>query len=272
MVNTLNGTYFVMRYMNAISNSDIENVYGVKTKRLYDDSIEKGLINENEVDYYDFVNSNGPNWELAYLEVSKEERTNQTIQDLAMLMLISYMAGEVIDMAFQETALIYEGVSTFGLSQAASMYWNGSLRTILQMQNMLAATDEDEKLIAQMLASTDEDERAIANALNGGKGETTNLYRVMSDKEYNSLMKNGKFTQYDNAMETKWFATNTEDANAWGKLFYPDSNYKMVEVTVPTRSLEDMYFVNKLDNIGPAFNAEREFINSVMEAFKEVIK
>ncbi len=99
--------------------------------------------------------------------------------------------------------------------------------------------------------------------------ETTKLYRVMSLDEFNSLMKNGKFILYDRAMDTKWFATNAEDAAKWAKSFYKDGNYKMVEVTVPTSSLDDMYFAEKLDNIGPAYNAERDLINRVMIGIKE---
>lgn len=42
--------------------------------------------------------------------------------------------------------------------------------------------------------------------------ETSNLYRVMSEGEYNSLNNAGKFTSYEKAMKTKWFATNKTDA------------------------------------------------------------
>lgn len=49
--------------------------------------------------------------------------------------------------------------------------------------------------------------------LAAGTGETK-LYRVMSDAEYQSIIKNnGKFGRYDNAMEEKWFATTPADAS-----------------------------------------------------------
>lgn len=35
-----------------------------------------------------------------------------------------------------------------------------------------------------------------------------------------------------------------------GKIFYPDGDYRMVEVTVNTKSLEEMYNNQHLDNIG----------------------
>ena len=107
-----------------------------------------------------------------------------------------------------------------------------------------------------------------------GKGtpKTTKLYRVMSEGEYESLMSNRQFTEYDRAMDSKWFATNTKDAVEWGKAFYPDGNYKIVEIEVPTDSLRQMYFVEKLDNIGPAYCAERDLINSIIQSIKEVLR
>ena len=94
----------------------------------------------------------------------------------------------------------------------------------------------------------------------------------MSEGEYNSLMDAGEFLPYDKAMESKWFATTAEDATEWGKLFYPDGNYKMVEVQVPTSSLDDMFYMEKLDGIGPAYNAEPSVINNVIEGLKEIFK
>jgi hypothetical protein len=107
---------------------------------------------------------------------------------------------------------------------------------------------------------------------NQGTPKTTKLYRVMSEGEYESLMSNRQFTEYDRAMDSKWFATNTKDAVEWGKAFYPDGNYKIVEIEVPTDSLRQMYFVEKLDNIGPAYCAERDLINSIIQSIKEVLR
>lgn len=46
----------------------------------------------------------------------------------------------------------------------------------------------------------------------------------------------------------------------------------MVEMQVSTSALDDLYYVKKLDNIGPAYNGEMDFINSIMKGFKEVFK
>jgi hypothetical protein len=100
---------------------------------------------------------------------------------------------------------------------------------------------------------------------------TTQLYRAMSEEEYSSLMKAGKFEPFEKAMEGKWFATTAEDAAQWGKTFYPKGNYKVVKVTVPKNALDGMYFGGKnLDGIGPAYYAERDFINQMMLSLKEV--
>ena len=93
----------------------------------------------------------------------------------------------------------------------------------------------------------------------------------MSGGEYNSLMKNGNFQPYDKAMEGKWFATNPENAAKWGETFYPNGDFKMVEVTVPKSSLEGMYYGgNKLDGIGSVYYAERDYINQVLMSIRGI--
>ena len=107
---------------------------------------------------------------------------------------------------------------------------------------------------------------SLDDAVIGGE---TKLYRVMSEDEYKSIIKNeGKFSNYDYAMEEKWFATSPEDAAKWGSKFYPDGNYKMIELTVPTNSLGQMYHIEKLDGIGPAYCGGIDFINSIMKGVK----
>ncbi len=101
-----------------------------------------------------------------------------------------------------------------------------------------------------------------------GAGETK-LYRVMSDAEYQSIINNGgKFSTYDRAMEEKWFATSPEDAAKWAEKFYPDGRYRMIEVDVPTDSLNQMYQVGRLDGIGPAYSGGIDFLNSIMKGLR----
>ena len=47
-------------------------------------------------------------------------------------------------------------------------------------------------------------------------------------------------------MEEKWFATSAEDATEWGRKLYSDGNYRMIEIEVPTESLEQMFYVENL--------------------------
>ncbi len=111
-----------------------------------------------------------------------------------------------------------------------------------------------------------------SEAFNGippeGAGKTK-LYRVMSDAEYQSIINNGgKFSKYDRAMEEKWFAISPEDAAKWAEKFYPDGRYRMIEIEVPTDSLNQMYQVGKLDGIGPAYSGGIDFLNSIMKGLK----
>ena len=113
----------------------------------------------------------------------------------------------------------------------------------------------------------DETAEAVQRAAEGA--ENTKLYRVMSDAEYQSIINNrGKFSNYDRAMEEKWFTTSPEDAAKWAEKFYPSGQYRMIEIEIPTDSLNQMYQVGKLDGIGPAYSGGINFLNSIMKGLK----
>ena len=99
---------------------------------------------------------------------------------------------------------------------------------------------------------------------------TTKLYRVMTEAEYDSVMTHGKFVPYDRAMEEKWFATTSEDATKWADIFYPDGNYKMLEIEVDTNALSQMYYNQHLDNIGPAYCSSLEILENAIKSIKGV--
>lgn len=69
-------------------------------------------------------------------------------------------------------------------------------------------------------------------------------------------------------MEEKWFATSMEDAEAWASHFYPDGNYRMVEIEVNTSSLSDMYYNEYLDGIRPAYCSPLGVINEAIHSLK----
>ncbi len=103
-----------------------------------------------------------------------------------------------------------------------------------------------------------------------GESGTTKLYRSMSQAEYDSVIKNQKFVPYDLAMEDKWFATTQENATKWGDIFYPDGNYRIIEVEVDTNSLNKMYHVDYLDNIGPAYCSPLDILEESIRSIKGV--
>ena len=86
----------------------------------------------------------------------------------------------------------------------------------------------------------------------------------MSQAEYDSVMANNKYIYYARAMEEKWFATSATDAVKWANIFYPDGNYKMVEVVVDSNFLSEMYYNAHLDNIGPAYCASLELLEKAI--------
>lgn len=73
-------------------------------------------------------------------------------------------------------------------------------------------------------------------------------------------------------MESKWFATTIENATKWANFFYPNGNYHMLEVEVETSCLEEMYYVEKLDNIGPAYCSPLELLSIAIRKITEVPK
>ncbi len=101
-------------------------------------------------------------------------------------------------------------------------------------------------------------------------GQTTTFYRVMSEGEYSSLMENKKFMPYELAMEEKWFATNQVDASKWAEVFYPDGKYRMIELEIYNKNMSKMYYVAKLDDIGPAYCSSLDVINDSIKSIREV--
>jgi len=91
----------------------------------------------------------------------------------------------------------------------------------------------------------------------------------MSDAEYDSITKNNNiFVHYDFAMEKKWFATSHDHAKKWGKLFYPNDIYKIIEITILKEALKYMFHVQFLDNIGEAYAADREMLNIIVRRLR----
>ena len=103
------------------------------------------------------------------------------------------------------------------------------------------------------------------DALVAKDGKKVRLYRAICNAEYDSLSANSfKFVYYANAMEMKWFATSIKQVRKWGDLIYSDNDYQIIEATLLRDSLPYMFFVNFLDNIGPAYAADIMLLNKIV--------
>ena len=103
------------------------------------------------------------------------------------------------------------------------------------------------------------------NGLNGQNGDKVHLFRALCEAEYMSVCNNGNvFVPYEYAMDKKWFATCRDHAVKWGEWFYPDGNYKVVEIVVLRESLKFMFYLKSLDNIGPAYAADTILLNKIV--------
>ena len=146
---------------------------------------------------------------------------------------------------------------------------NFGVRQGFEMYKYLGVENLPNGVISWLQADMADGDSSVDDLVEGGS-DTTKLYRVMSDAEYESLMSNGQFTPYDMAMEEKWFATSMEDAEEWASHFYPDGNYRMVEIEVNTGSLSNMYYNGYLDGIGPAYCSPLDVINEAIQSIKGV--
>ena len=93
----------------------------------------------------------------------------------------------------------------------------------------------------------------LALAANYGVAmETITLYRAVSEGEFQQLMRTGKFEVVPSSLEGKFLAESAEDAAQWGEMLEGASNYRIVEVELPTSVAQSLLRWKKLDGIGPA--------------------
>jgi hypothetical protein len=91
--------------------------------------------------------------------------------------------------------------------------------------------------------------------------EWVRLYRAVSPKEVDDLMKSGRFRPHPEGLSTegKWFTTTPEYAAAWAKKhLYRRSPYWVVEAKVRQSVLSRMFHIERLDRIGPGYYAYPE--------------
>jgi RHS repeat-associated protein len=104
--------------------------------------------------------------------------------------------------------------------------------------------------------------RAAAGAAAAGGGAatartgTTTLFRSVSEAEFTQVMKTGAFEAGPNSLGGKFFAGSAADAAKWGEALNGAGNFKILQVELPTSTLKQMMYWQRLDAIGPAWYGE----------------
>jgi hypothetical protein len=109
-----------------------------------------------------------------------------------------------------------------------------------------------------------------------GRGVTSEaavaLYRAVSAAEREEALASQVFRPGPNSMEGKWFARNAGHAAEWGKRFYSEDPFYILEMEVPTSYVERLYSSLNLDGIGPAVFAEDlAELNQVLLSISEYV-
>jgi hypothetical protein len=102
--------------------------------------------------------------------------------------------------------------------------------------------------------------------------QTTTLYRAVSFAEFIQLTQTGRFEIVGGSVEGKYFAENMTDAAAWGNLLFGASNFRIVEVILPTSIAAALFRIEPLDGIGPARFADIEQLEGVAVSIREVTR
>ena len=92
------------------------------------------------------------------------------------------------------------------------------------------------------------------------------LYRCMSEAELQDLLSTGVFRCVPGSLEGKWFATAVADAAQWSERFASASGVehdRIVEADLPDDVATQLFFVRRLDGIGPAYFVEEPGLTSL---------
>jgi hypothetical protein len=82
--------------------------------------------------------------------------------------------------------------------------------------------------------------------------QTVRLYRAVSLEEALDIERFVGFRGAAGTLEGKWFAESRTDALAWGRLLFGANPFRVVSATVPALAAEQLFRLQRLDNIGPA--------------------
>lgn len=102
---------------------------------------------------------------------------------------------------------------------------------------------------------------------------TTKIYRVVNDTEFQLIKDKGQFEELPQYMSSKWFfANDIEYAKKWSQAYYPDGKYKIIQIYAPNELLKGVYYTEKIDLIGPAYCFELHEINNVLNSKKNEVE
>ena len=68
--------------------------------------------------------------------------------------------------------------------------------------------------------------------------QAVSLFRAVGQAEFDDIAATGAFRAGPNSLEGKWFATNMQDAITWGRSFYPNRSFTVVEARLPAQVVQ----------------------------------
>jgi RHS repeat-associated protein len=142
------------------------------------------------------------------------------------------------------------------------------LKAALTVALVVATAGEGE---AEVAAANLAEDTATTAAEDAGGDATTQIFRNVDAREFDSIASTGRFSTAEGQMEGKWFATQGEHAEQWGQLLNRGEGIT-VETRIPQSVADQLYLEpGKLDGIGPAFYANSDqlgLINQSMDGIR----
>lgn len=77
-----------------------------------------------------------------------------------------------------------------------------------------------------------------------------NLYRAVSEREYQQLIETSLFEITSQSVEGKYFAETWQDARQWGDLLFGAGQYRVIAVELPDDLCAQFHRWERLDRIG----------------------
>lgn len=100
--------------------------------------------------------------------------------------------------------------------------------------------------------------------------ETVQIYRNVDGVEFDAIATTGRFGTGAGQMEGKWFATQGEHADQWGRLLNGGDGLT-VTTRIPKSLADELhYHAGKLDGVGPGYYADGGQLARINEHASEI--